>query len=134
MSNQHYVHRYNPENYEFLLEYPDDFPGKYNRWTQTKDPLDDPEENVGGSSVQKAQGYTKVKLSWESKFGGLMLSISPNTLLDGQTGDSNYRYAIGQFVDKWNHTLAGPITEQVENVMSVLLDKNFITIMQVNNK
>ena len=122
ISNERYVHRFDINKYEFLLEYPDDYKGQYNRWSQSKDPLKDPEEKLGGVDYQKATGFNKDKLSWEEKFGGLMLSVSNSTLLDGQTGEAYFRYAIGDYTNTRNGKIPGPVDNNgVHDVSSVSL-------------
>ena len=93
ISDNNYVKRYDA-NYEFLLEYPDEFPGEYNHWIQTKDPLSESGRNESGLT---ATGFQPVNLSWSYMFGGLMLNHYKTSLLDGQTGTWNWNYAIGDW-------------------------------------
>ena len=52
--------------YEFLLEYPG-YTG-YNRWTQTKNPLE-----TKHTDSAKEVGYTPVTITWRDLFGGLQI-------------------------------------------------------------
>lgn len=85
---------------EFLLEYPDDLSGKYNRWKQTNNPCD---EFVTTTSTGdgKAEGYEAVHIDWSTNYwGGLtrqnsdVNTLSP-TYLSGSVGHTNWFYAIG---------------------------------------
>ena len=97
ISNPHYVKRFN-ENYEFLLEYPVEFPDGYNRWIQTKDPLSETDRNETGL---QASGFKPVNLSWDYAFGGLMRTSHGSSLLDGQTGSWYWNYAIGHISSQY---------------------------------
>ena len=78
--------------YEFLLEYPKDYPGQYNRWTQNWNPLE--------SNTRNEEGFHFIHLGWENYlFEGLALSCTSTsscctTLLDG-TSDETWWYSIG---------------------------------------
>ena len=89
LSNSFYVHRFN-ESYEFLLEYPKELPGDYNRWIQNSNPLSETE--IDGKIGQTASGFTPIFLTWPDYFGRLMKSISNQCLIDGQTGTGNWNY------------------------------------------
>ena len=107
ISNNYFVHRFSTD-YEFLLEYPIEYEGQYNRWKQTKDPLDDPDYN---STVPlKATGFDSINCSWTYLFGGLMKSHSGRTLLDGQTGSWYWNYAIGDYTSIFKPNTAGTPT------------------------
>ena len=108
ISNSHYVKRFN-ESYEFLLEYPNEFQGEYNRWLQNKDP--DLEQDEDNTHI-KADGFTPIALSWSYGFGGLMKSVWPASYLDGQTGSKHWFYAIGDLSDQYYPNTPGPFTEQ----------------------
>ena len=70
--------------FEFMLEYSDVY--GYNRWIQTSNPVTE-SENV--------TGYKNVRTSWTTtKWYGLALSSSGNTLIDGNQG-SNWWYSVG---------------------------------------
>ena len=93
--------------YEFLLEYPDLSTTKYNRWTQTLNPVT---TTMGSSdSTLTATGYDALHIDWETKYwGGLDKSTSTsNTLIDGSVGSNNYFYAIGAY-KKYQSGIPGP--------------------------
>lgn len=85
--------------FEFMLCYPIDAPGKYNRWRQTNAPQN--EYMARSSSGTKVTGYEAVHIDWDSDYwGGLerfseSASTFETTLLDGSTGHGNWYYAIG---------------------------------------
>ena len=72
--------------YEFLLEYPDDDPGHYNRWKQSSNPC----------TSTTVSGYEAIHIDWTSNSrGGMLLnSGSETTFLKGST-TSAWFYAIG---------------------------------------
>ena len=78
--------------YEFLLEYPSDFPGEYNRWNQSWNPLD--------PSGRQPDGFNFTHKGWDYyQFAGLALTCrSANqccpSVLDG-TSDETWWYSIG---------------------------------------
>ena len=108
ISNDYYVHRYST-NYEFLLEYPVDFPGEYNRWNQTNNPLDKMDYN--STSEITATGFNSIHCDWPNYFGGLMKSHSGKTLLDGRTGSWYWNYAIGDYSKEYSEKTPGPCQE-----------------------
>ena len=74
--------------YEFLLESVTE--GKYNRWSQTSDPL------LANNSVT---GYKAIDVKNTSNgWKGLALSTTKgtSTIIDGSPGDTTWWYAIGQ--------------------------------------
>lgn len=80
--------------FEFLLEYPTDIPRKYNRWKQTDNPIE-VSEQIGDTNY-KTNGYESIHIDWEDQYwGGLLLSSSGKSLLDGSIGHGNWHYAIG---------------------------------------
>lgn len=85
--------------FEFMLCYPIDAPGKYNRWKQTNAPQN--EFNIATTSGTKAAGYQAIHIDWTSNyFGGLErfqsdASSLGSTWLDGSVGHGNWYYAIG---------------------------------------
>lgn len=87
--------------YEFLLEYPDDREGQYNRWIQNLNPCN--EYITPTSSGTPADGYTVVHVDWTGNhWGGLTRqnsSVTSNylTYLSGSTGHDNYWFAIAAF-------------------------------------
>ena len=85
--------------YEFLLEYPDDVPNKYNRWIQNNNPCKEfvPTTSAGDGT---AEGYTAIHIDWSGSYwGGLTrmnsseTSIS-NCYLSGSVGHTNWWFAI----------------------------------------
>lgn len=85
--------------YEFLLEYPIDAPGQYNRWKQTNAPQN--EFITQSSSGGQVTGYEAVHIDWTNNYwGGLERNSSSTTSynptwLDGSCGHGNWFYAIG---------------------------------------
>lgn len=85
--------------YEFLLQYPIDDPGRYNRWKQTNAPQN--EFVVRSETGGQVTGYEAVHIDWTDNYwGGLersdtsTTSYSP-TWLDGSVGHDSWFYAIG---------------------------------------
>ena len=85
--------------FEFMLCYPIDAPGQYNRWKQTKAPQN--EYVTRASSGSQVTGYEAVHIDWTSNYwGGLeryqdSTTTAETTWLDGSTGHGNWFYAIG---------------------------------------
>jgi hypothetical protein len=80
--------------YEFLLEYPN---GNSNQWKQTNSPLEEKETTI--SEHYNVMGYEEVNITMrENNWGGLALSTSLKTLIEGSIGHDNWFYAIGQLV------------------------------------
>lgn len=105
--------------FEFLLEYPDDFPNEYNRWKQTDNPVTVSE--VIGGDPYKAAGYESVHIDWDSNrtdssicntFSGLLRSSrsSTYTLIDGSIGHGNWHTAIGA-MSSWNGGVPSPMIQ-----------------------
>lgn len=105
--------------FEFLLEYPDDFPNEYNRWKQTDNPVTVSE--VIGGDPYKAVGYEAVHIDWDSNridssvcntFSGLLRSSrsSTYTLIDGSIGHGNWHTAIGA-MSSWNGGVPSPMIQ-----------------------
>lgn len=86
--------------YEFMLEYPIDAPGKYNRWKQTNAPQND-YITPTSAGTGTATGYEAVHIDWSNNYwGGLArqnesTSVITSTWLSGSVGHSNWFYAIG---------------------------------------
>ena len=82
---------------EFLLEYPDDVPNKYNRWKQTNNPFNE----YMGSGTRPVTGYEAVHIDWSGSYwGGLERHLEDPTsfneaYLDGSVGHTNWYFAIG---------------------------------------
>jgi hypothetical protein len=85
--------------FEFMLTYPINAPGKYNRWKQTNAPQN--EYNSSTSSGVKVAGYSAIHTDFASNyFGGLERNSSSTSSfspcwLDGSCGHGNWFYAIG---------------------------------------
>ena len=104
LSNTNHIKRYN-ESFEFLLEYPKEVPGKYNRWLQSFDPL-----TLSEVDQSEAPGFTPIHLDWTTLFKGLLLSSANSSLLDGCVGNDYWWYAIGDYkgIEYGNNT-PGPL-------------------------
>ena len=97
--------------YEFMLTYPAQAPGKFNRWKQTNNPC---EEYVATTSdgAGTAAGYQAISIEWSDRYwGGLTRQSSSatafsNTYLSGSVGHSNWFYAIG-VKTAWNSGMPG---------------------------
>lgn len=88
--------------YEFILYYPNE--NIRNHWTQTFDP------RSGVSPTSPVAGYTAISIdSSGSRWGGLELSSSNNTFLDGSVNHSNWWYSIGANVP-YGAGMPGPST------------------------
>ena len=95
--------------FEFLLQY-DEIAGKYNRWQQTANPTTTTVANGTGSET--APGYTTNftggHIDWSSKnWGGLTLSTSGSTYINGSVGTASWFFAIGTKT-VWNGGIPGP--------------------------
>lgn len=85
--------------YEFLLQYPIDYPGLYNRWRQTNAPQNEfvARSETGG----QVTGYKAVHIDWTGNYwGGLERNDASttsysSTWLDGSVGRDSWFYAIG---------------------------------------
>ena len=88
--------------FEFMLCYPIDAPGQYNRWKQTNAPQKEYVTRV--SSGSKVTGYEAIHIDWTTNYwGGLEryqsdTSTVNTTWLDGSVGHGNWFYAIGALV------------------------------------
>lgn len=85
--------------YEFMLEYPVDAPGEYNRWRQTNAPQN--EYITRSSSGGQVTGYEAIHIDWTGQYwGGLERNNEDTTVLGstwlcGSVGHTNSFYAIG---------------------------------------
>jgi hypothetical protein len=101
------VNRYKSDCFEFLLEYPGDYPGEYNRWRQTNDPMKEPEANEDGK--RNATGYSPVHIDWDKTYwGGMVKSSMDCALLDGSTYIFYWFYAIGDVKAHYSPKTPGP--------------------------
>lgn len=103
--------RGNDGKFEFLLEYPTDIPGKYNRWKQTDNPVKVLANNT------YANGYEVIHVDWsDNNWGGLLRATSSSvTLLKGSiVNTSTWYFAIGA-IKAWDSSVnlngvPGPLT------------------------
>lgn len=92
-------YRQSDGKFEFLLEYPTENPGRYNRWKQTDNPAEtvDTRTDIQYDDIPVVNGYEPIHIDWLTKgdkFGGLILSINDDSLIDGSIGN-NWHFAIG---------------------------------------
>lgn len=95
--------RGNDGKFEFLLEYPTDIPGKYNRWKQSDNPIKVLANNT------YANGYEAIHVDWpDNNWGGLLRDTSSNyTLLKGSiVNTDNWFFAIGA-IKAWGSSYKG---------------------------
>lgn len=95
--------RSNDGKFEFLLEYPTDIPGKYNRWKQTDNPVKVTANNT------YASGYEAIHVDWpDNNWGGLLRDTNSNsTLLKGSiVNTNNWFFAIGA-IKAWGSSYNG---------------------------
>ncbi|MBR3790852.1 MAG: InlB B-repeat-containing protein, partial [Clostridia bacterium] len=86
--------------WEFLLEYPDQSSGRYNRWVQSSNPATTAEGNATQSTGIQAEApdYVPKHIDWDENYwGGLGLSTSGSTFIDGSYGHGDWFYAIGSY-------------------------------------
>ena len=104
LGNPSVIKRFN-KSFEFLLEYPAEFPGQYNRWIQSANPFD-----VLDVHDQKyiAPGYTPIHINFSSFFGGLVKSTSNRCLLDAEPGYVYWNYGIGDWSGTYSPNTTGP--------------------------
>lgn len=82
--------------FEFLLEYPDDYPNEYNRWKQIDNPATVQDVAVSDPDSVQVNGYEEIHIDWNGRFwNGLRLSTNTYTLIDGSIGSDYWWYAIG---------------------------------------
>ena len=90
--------------FEFLLEYPVEFPGEYNRWKQTDNPIkiEDDRTDVDYVNNLYVNGYEPIHIDWQdNRWSGLIKNNNTNdSLLDGTIG-KNWFYAVGSY-RAWN--------------------------------
>ena len=83
--------------FEFMLKYPIDAPGKYNRWKQTLAPQK--EYKTSGTVT----GYEAIHIDWTGNYWGGLTRFSEdpaamtNTYITGSVHTTNWFYAIGAF-------------------------------------
>ena len=109
------IYRYNLNEYEFLLEYPneEDIEDEFNWWKQTKNPTE--------SRHETDIGYEPINISWPGAyFGGLYLNENDRgtsaSFLKGSNSSKFAHYAICAYHNYtyWN-TFAGPKFESSTN-------------------
>ena len=111
IDSRKYVNRYN-SSYEFLLEYPVEFPNQYNRWIQLVNPLEIDEE----SGLSSVPGFSPDHIDFPNLFGGLAKSNSGSCLLDGELGTKNWCYAIGDWNGYYSPRTPGPHPDRVKSI------------------
>lgn len=125
--------------FEFLLEYPQDLPGQYNRWKQTDNPA--LVQELSNSTPSPANGYEAIHVDWTPNgWGGLLKSqkgstSSPiRTFIDGSTNYGNWFYAIGCYNNKasdWENAMPGPNNTPSTGMKEVNL---YVRIDNLENK
>ena len=98
--NSNFFKKSAQNSFEFLLEYPKEFPSDYIRWSQTQSPLYENEVK----DVLSAKGFKPIHVSSSfSDFTGLVSTTIDNsagcrtTLLDGSVGVRTWYYSIGMY-------------------------------------
>lgn len=91
--------------YEFMLEYPHDYPGKYNRWRQTSNPFIQTTPNNGVTGYSDTFEGAHIDFR-DHLWGGLEYNGS-SSLADGSVKDGTWYYAIGQ-KSAWEGGIPGP--------------------------
>lgn len=90
--------------FEFLLEYPEDYPDEYNRWKQTDNPTII-QEDSSLNGTKKANGYEPIHIDWIYNYwGGLLLRSANDAFIDGSVNHSNWFYAIGVKKNSWKNS------------------------------
>lgn len=106
--------------YEFMLCYPKHSTTKYNRWTQTADPL----TTIGDASqTAETMGYKPVHIDFTTnwRYGLALSSSSTNTYMDCEAGHGNWFGAIGQYKP---YTASGMNAAQKEVELWVRIHRN----------
>ena len=104
IGNERKIHRFNA-SFEFLLEYPVEYPGQYNHWIQSLNPMIEYYEDNSGTT--KAKDFTPIHLNWTG-FKGLALNSFDSCALDGNIGSFNWYYAIGDYKGEYKTKTPGP--------------------------
>lgn len=90
--------------FEFLLEYPEDYPDEYNRWKQIDNPVII-QEDSSLNGIKKANGYEPIHIDWTYNYwGGLLLCSASSTFIDGSVNHNNWFYAIGVKKNNWENS------------------------------
>lgn len=115
-------YRQSDGKFEFLLEYPIEHPGKFNRWKQTDNPTKVLENNVSETAID-TNGFESIHLDFDTNFGGLIKHKDSGyptvyrTFLDGVTNSYKWYYSIGCYDNNssnsdpgwiWIHKMPGP--------------------------
>lgn len=141
--------------FEFLLEYPIDFPNTYNRWKQTDNPAEVKETNIideigGGGGLDtstvfpNAKGYEPIHIDMDGnsgnqqRWGGLLLSSRPETLIDGSVGSDHWWWSIGSMVSYTEEGKTGiPAIEFSNNIDHAVCQNDihlYVRIDNINNR
>ena len=84
-------------SFEFMLEY-NNSTTAYNRWKQTSNPT---------TTTESVTGYQAISISWTGDlWGGLALSNSGSTFIDGSINHAYWWYAIGSYL-KYDSAIPG---------------------------
>ena len=98
---------FHSNRYEFLLEYPKEHPGEYNRWIQQNNPMKEQEYETANG--KKVDGYTEIHADWTGNYwGGLVSSSSGSSVLDGSTYIGYWHFAIGDYCGEFETKTPGP--------------------------
>lgn len=101
------------KRWEFFLEYPDKSTTEYNRWQQDVNPVT---TTIANGNTDGIDGYSAVHIDWTgNNWGGLSLSTSTNTFINGSVGVSSWWYAIGAY-SVYQGGMPGPDSTRVGNV------------------
>lgn len=89
-------YRQSDGKFEFLLEYPIEHPGEFNRWKQTDNPVKVTEQDGGPATTT---GYETIHVDWNVNFGGLLHSTNSTCMLDGNVNNAKTAwFAIGRYI------------------------------------
>ncbi len=130
--------------YEFILEYPDAtgvFKGAYNRWRQTKSPLD--EKTHGGTGTTNVTGYEPIHIDMPSYGGNGLEYNGGSAILDGIVSHGNWWLAVGIMNNSYSptntpakpYTMPGPNNGSTsQGVSQVALWVNVDGLVETGNK
>ena len=110
--------------YEFLLEYPQNAPGQYNRWKQTSNPC----------TSNSVTGYVPIHEDWTANYwGGLLRDKGTNTFIRGSVTTDDWYYAIGCY-KKWDVSIPGSNFPAHEVCLYIRIDNcNLINTTENNS-
>lgn len=105
--------------YEFMLEYPDDYPGVKNVWVQTQNPYDSKASQNGAGHKRDVEGFRSIR--WDmTGTGGRGLEFNGGVcVLDGSTGFGNWWLCVGILNNSYGPTdTSGTTTKEFAVVPS----------------